>query len=88
MRAGQTSEGYDLLAEVTLSDLAAVGDAERPEATVNRVRSIIERHPSVDAGCDATVMGALIRAAKRGDHDAANLLIFGDLEGDDDHPLS
>ena len=79
MRAGKTSEGYDLLTGVKLSDLAAVSHTERPEHTFVRVQSIIERQPRGEAG-DGTVMDALIRAAKRGDHEANELLIFGDLE--------
>jgi hypothetical protein len=80
MRAGKTSEGYDLLTEVKLSELAAVSDTERPEHTFVRVQSIIERQPRGEAGGDGTVMDALIRAAKCGDHEANELLIFGDLE--------
>ena len=80
MRAGKTSEGYELLAEVELSDLAAVSNAERPERTSIRVQSIIERQPRGEAGGEGTVMDALIRAARRGDHEANELLIFGDLE--------
>ena len=80
MRAGKTSEVYDLLAGVKLSDLAAVSDAERPEHTFIRVQSIIERQPRGDVGGDGTVMDALIRAARRGDNEANELLIFGDLE--------
>jgi hypothetical protein len=80
MRAGKTSEGYDLLAGVKLSDLAAVSDVERPERTFIRVQSIMERQPRREVGGDGTVMDALIRAARRGDHEANELLIFGDLE--------
>ena len=79
MRAGKTSEGYDLLAGVKLSDLLVVSNAERPGRTFIRVQSIIERQPR-QLGGDGTVMDALIRAAKRGDHEANELLIFGDLE--------
>jgi hypothetical protein len=81
MRAGKTSEGYDLLAGVTLSDLQAVTDAEHPEPTCKRVQTIIERQPPAEAGGELTVMDVLIRAAKRGDHEASDLLVFGDLEG-------
>ena len=80
MRAGKTSEGYDLLAGVRLSDLHAVADAEHPERIFMRVQSIIERQPRLGAGDDCQVMEALIRAAKRGDHEASDLLVFGDLE--------
>jgi hypothetical protein len=80
MRAGKTSEGYDLLAAVKLSELGAVSDAERPERTFIRVQSIIERQPRGEAGGDGTVMDVLIRAGRRGDHEASDLLIFGDLE--------
>jgi hypothetical protein len=80
MRAGKSSEGYDLLAGVKLSDLAAVSDAERPERAFTRVQAIIERQPRGEVDGDGTMMDALIRAAKRGDHEANELLIFGDLE--------
>jgi hypothetical protein len=80
MRAGKTSEGYDLLAGVKLSDLRAVTDAEHPERIFMRVQSIIERQPRLEAGDDCHVMDALIRAARRGDHDASDLLVFGDLD--------
>ena len=79
MRAGKTSEGYDLLAAVKLSDLGAVSHAERPERTFIRVQSIVARQPRGEGG-DGTVMDALIRAGRRGDHEASDLLIFGDLE--------
>jgi hypothetical protein len=80
MRAGRTSEGYDLLAGVKLSDFAAVSDAERPERIFFRVQSIIERQPCAEAAADGTVMDALICAAKRGDQEASDLLIFVDME--------
>ena len=78
MRAGKTSEGYDLLAGVKLSDLVVVSNAERPGRTFIRVQSIIERQPCGEGG-DGTVMDALIRAGRRGDREANDLLIFGDL---------
>jgi len=80
MRAGKTSEGCDQLAGVTLSELQAITDVEHPERVAMRVQSILERQPRADAGGDCLVMDALIRAAKRGDHDASDLLVFGDLE--------
>ena len=80
MRAGKTSEGYDLLAGVKLSDLATLSDVERPERTFVRVQSIIERQPRGEIGSDGTMIDTLIRAAKRGDPEANELLIFGDLE--------
>ncbi len=80
MRAGKTSEGYDLLAGVKLSDLQAVTEAERPERISLRVQSIIERQPRADSDDDCPVMEVLIRAAKRGDLEASDLLVFGDLE--------
>ena len=79
MRAGKTSEGYDLLAGVKLKDLAAVSDAQRPEHTFIRVQSIIARQSRGEGG-DGTVMDVLIRAGRRGDPEASDLLIFGDLE--------
>jgi hypothetical protein len=80
MRAGKTSEGYDLLAGVRLGELQGVTDPERPERIFMRVQAIIERQPPAEAGDDRTVMDVLIRAAKRGDHDARDLLVFGDLD--------
>ena len=80
MRAGKTSEGYDLLAGIKLSDLPAVTDAERPERAFVRVQAIIERQPPAEADDVRAVMDVLIQAAKRGDHDASDLLVFGDLE--------
>ena len=79
MRAGKTSEGCDLLATLKLSELGAVSDVEHPEHTFIRVQSIVERQPRGEGG-DGTVMDALIRAGRRGDHEASDLLIFGDLE--------
>ena len=79
MRAGKTSEGYDQLAGVTLSEIQAIADIEHPERVAMRVQSILERQPRADAGGDCLVMDALIRAAKRGDHDASDLVVFGDL---------
>jgi hypothetical protein len=79
MGAGKTSEGYDLLSGIKLDDLRFVADTERPERLLMRVQSIIERQPSADAGKDDMVMEVLIRAAKRGDHEASDLLVFGDL---------
>ena len=80
MRAGKTSEGYDLLAGIRLSDLKSITDAEHPERLVMRLQSIIERRPREEADDNRTVMDVLIRAAKRGDHEASDLLVFGDLE--------
>jgi hypothetical protein len=80
MRAGKTSEGYDLLAGVTLSDLRSITDAEHPERLVMRLQSIIERRPREEADDNRAVMDVLIRAAKRGDHEASDLLVFGDLD--------
>ncbi len=79
MRAGKTSEGYDLLAEIKLGDLQGGPDVERPERIFMRVQSIIERQTRAETDDDCTVMDALIRAAKRGDHEARDLLVFGDL---------
>ncbi len=86
MQSGKTSEGYDLLSGVKLSDLQQMINGDLSEQTAVRVQSIIERQPG-GAGGDGTVMDALIRAAKRGDHEASDLLIFGDLNANDDRPL-
>jgi hypothetical protein len=79
MRAGKTSEGYDLLSGIKLSDLKWVADAERPEQIFARVKSIINREPPGEADENRAVMEVLIRAAKRGDREASELLVFGDL---------
>ena len=64
MRAGKTSEGYDLLAEIKLGDLQGAPDVERPERIFMRVQSIIERQTRAETDDDCTVMDALIRAAR------------------------
>ena len=79
MSAGKASEGYDLLSGIKLSDLEFVADAERPERIFARVQSIIERQPCAEADKNCLVMELLTRAAKRGDHEASDLLVFGDL---------
>jgi hypothetical protein len=79
MRAGKTTEGYDLLSGIKLLDLKSVNDPERPERVSLRVQAIIERQPSAEADQDRDVMDVLIRAAKRGDQGASELLVFGDL---------
>jgi hypothetical protein len=80
MRSGKTSEGYDLLASIKLSDLRGLSDAECPDRVCKRVQSIVERQTRAQAADDDTVMDALVRAAKRGDDEARDLLVFGDLE--------
>jgi hypothetical protein len=80
MRAGKTSEGYEQLAGVIFSDLQAISDVEHPERVAMRVQSIIERQPRAEGDDDCLVMEALVRAGKRGDHDASDLLVFGDLQ--------
>jgi hypothetical protein len=79
MGAGKTSEGYDLLSGIKLDDLKFVADAERPERLFTRVQSIVERQPCAETHKDRLVMELLTRAAKRGDHEASDLLVFGDL---------
>ncbi len=88
MQSGKTSEGYELLSGVKLSDLQRMCNGDQPERTAARVQSIIERQPRAEEAGDGTVMDALIRAAKRGDREASDLLIFGDLYAIDDHALS
>ena len=78
MWAGRTTEGYKLLSGLKLSDLECIGNAERPDRLVVRVQSVAEKHPS-DAKADPTVMEALTFAARQGDREASELLIFGDL---------
>jgi hypothetical protein len=79
MGAGKTSEGYELLCGIKLDDLKYVAVAERPEQILTRVQLIIERHPPTEADESRSVMEALVLAAKRGDHEASDLLVFGDL---------
>ena len=76
MRAGKTTEGYDLLSGIKLLDLKSVNDPEHPERISLRIQAIIERQP---CGESCAVMDVLIRAAKRGDQGASELLVFGDL---------
>jgi hypothetical protein len=79
MWAGKTSEGYDLLSGITVADLPLVEDAEEPEGLLLRVQAIIARQSLTEAAERCSVMGILIRAAKQGDQDASELLVFGDL---------
>ena len=77
MGAGKTSEGYDLLSGIKLDDLKFVADVKPPERIFARVQSIIERQPCAETNKTRLVMELLTRAAKRGDHEASDLLIFG-----------
>ena len=83
MRAGKTTEGYDLLSGIKLLDLKSVNDPEHPERISLRIQAIIERQPCGEADEDEScaVMDVLIRAAKRGDQGGSELLVFGDLGG-------
>ena len=80
MHAGKTSEGYDLLSGIRMGDLSLVQNSKRPDRIVSRVQSIIEQHPDPEASEDGSMMEALIRASKRGDREASDLLVFGYLE--------
>src|SRR6202521_5898626 len=80
MRAGKSSEGYDLLAGIKLLDLKSIYDPEHPERISLRILAIIERQPRDEADENFAVMDVLIRAAKRGDQGASELLVFGDLD--------
>ena len=92
MRAGKTTEGYDLLSGIKLLDLKSVSDPEHPERISLRVQAIIERQPCGEANEGYAVMDVLVRAAKRGDQGASELLVFGDLGssvvGDEPSPTS
>ena len=79
MWAGRTTEGYELLSGFNVSDLEWIADGDRQERLVARVQSIIDRNSPVEAGGDRTLMEALIAAARGGDKEARDLLIFGDL---------
>jgi hypothetical protein len=48
-----------------------------------RVQTIIERQPCGEANENYAVMDVPVRAAKRGDQGASELLVFGDLESSD-----
>ncbi len=80
MHAGKTTEGCDLLAGIKVNDLPTMGDAEQLDRTAGRIRSILDRLPEPQKTQDASVMEALITAARRGDREASDLLVFGDLE--------
>jgi hypothetical protein len=80
MHAGRTSEGYDLLWAIRVGDLRLVQNSKRPDQIISRVQSIIERQADPEAPEDGSMMEALIRASKRGDREASNLLVFGYLE--------
>ena len=80
MHAGKTTEGYDLLLGISMGDLSLVQNSKRPDRIVCRVQSIIEQHPDPRAPADDSVMEALVRASKRGDREASDLLVFGYLE--------
>ena len=80
MHAGKTSEGYDLLSGIRMGDLSLVQNSKRPDRIVSRVQSIIEQHPDPEASEDGSMMEALIRASKRGDREASDLLVSGYLE--------
>jgi hypothetical protein len=77
MWAGKTTEGCDLLAGITVADLPLVADAEEPEKLLTKIQAIIARHAEPDEL--GSVMDILIRAAKQGDPEASELLVFGDL---------
>jgi hypothetical protein len=66
-------------AKIKLLDLKSVNDPERPERISLRVQAIIERQACGEADENCAVMDVLIRAAKRGDQGASELLVFGDL---------
>ena len=79
MGAAKTSEGYDLLSGIKLDDLKLIADVERSERIFTRVQSIIGRQPCAETNKNRLVMELLTRAAKRGDHEASDLLVFGGL---------
>ncbi len=79
MWAGKTSEGYDLLAGITVADLPMVGDGDQPESLLARVQSIVDGQSLTEADQRCSVIEILIRAAKQGDEEASELLVFGDL---------
>lgn len=82
MRAGKTTEGFDLLSDIKLGELEGL-DAEQPDDTFRRVRVILYRQTDTTGraiGRNSFVMEALAKAAKKGDRDAWSLLVFGDLE--------
>ena len=78
MYAGKTSQGYDLLSGIKLSDLPCVASSAQPDRIISRVQSIIEQQPQVPE--DLGLIEASTRASGRGDRNATELLVFGDLE--------
>jgi hypothetical protein len=80
VHAGKTTEAYDLLSGIKVSDLRRVGNPEQPDQIVARVQSIIERQADAEAQEDGSIMEALVRASKGGDREASDLLVFGYLE--------
>jgi hypothetical protein len=82
MRAGKATEGYELLSEIQVGDLRWIDNPEqRGGAVCARVQRILERERLCDALEDnSLVVDLLVRAARRGDHEARDLLMFGDLE--------
>ncbi len=80
MHAGKTTEGCDLLAGITVNDLSTMADGEDRDRTAGRILSILDRLSEPQKTKDAPVMEALIKAARRGDREASDLLVFGDLE--------
>jgi len=77
MWAGKTTEGCDLLSGITVADLPMVANADEPEKLLAKIEAIIGRHAQVDEF--GNVMDILILAAKQGDQEASELLVFGDL---------
>ena len=77
MWAGKTTEGCDLLSGITVADLPMVANADEPEKLLAKIQAILARHAQADEF--GSVMEILIRAAKQGDQEASELLVFGDL---------
>ncbi len=72
-----------LLSGLKLSDLESIAEGDegdRQGRLIARVQAIIGRNPSPEESRDRTLTEALTAAAFKGDKEARDLLIFGDLE--------
>ena len=80
--AGSKLEGLSILiVEDELFGRSELGsEFQAARSNCFPVQSIIERQADPEAPEDRSMMEALIRASKRGDREASDLLVFGYLE--------
>jgi hypothetical protein len=69
-----------MLSGLKLGDLKSIEDANRPDRVLARVFAVVEREPAGKLDNDQLVMDVLLSAARKGDLEARDLLLFGDLE--------